>query len=841
MEVLPDNGTLQNNKPAQTQSPIFKEVMNIFEQYLNTPVFAFDIETDTSKYHWHTERGLSYPADITHISFYAEGLDPLVFSAVSEVNQYTYLHFNKETLGFQEVDGECLIWNFSPEEYQFIIDMFSRENYTAIAHNLVFDARQIFGKFKINIPRSATFWDTLAIHIFGAWSDTIDTEDEAEETEKIRQSFTLFNLTKQWLTEEEQSWWSSFKGQRGNLTKLITDEKKRNKLGIDMEEIDHYVAIDSIQAFRLYQWQYDQIYNHGYEAVVDEDNKFVTESMVDLLQKELDYTKLCVEMAKEGIVANIDYLCEEMVKYIGLWKENLEKLGLTFETEQLFRTRSWQQEYISGMIGEFPGDPQIQEDNQLLTKTGNWSFNKNALKYYMSTYKELIYFRYHADLETKIEQIENLLRHAEYDGRIHPLLSRLTVTGRNAGSSPNTQNLQMKQKNRYAEDAPVKAPGTDVGYLIGAPDRVLISLDCSNAENWMGAMYGRDDALASACAAEDFHTVMASTAYFADKWDSWDAAERKRWRDFGKIITFGTSYGMGQKKLARSLAVSETEAKQFLDNKDRKFWRVKQAKDRSSQFATQNGYTILWTGRRVAIRKWEGQYKGYTAWNSLAQGGVGEMIVRGMLSIAEYFKDNNYNSRVVTQVHDEIVMEIDPNEYQEIIVPIIEILSSVIPSIWNSRTTPHTRWLFTLDNLENAHKWGYHPYIDYALPLDHYVNAWGFHEYAQGEKEAPTWINQWGYGELALQKELGHIEEIPEVEVIEELNWTELRDTLANAYTILGNPVEVNQRLFLFPDNIYVMQDLFHKKGDKNYLQILEKLDELSAVMEKYNSWRTLP
>lgn len=384
----------------------------------------------------------------------------------------------------------------------------------------------------------------------------------------------------------------------------------------------------------------------------------------------------------------------------------------------------------------------------------------------------------------------------------------------------------------------MEIPGGDAGYLIADEGKQLISLDCSNGENWFAALYARDDAMAMACAAEDFHKVMASTAYFTDEWNATqDPEEHKRLRVIGKRITFGTAYGMGTGRLAREINITFDEAKALLDKRDKRFWRIAKAKATSAAYATQHGITMLWTGRRIRIRKFDGKYKGYTAWNSLAQGGLGELIVRGMLKIQEFLKP--YRSRIVTQVHDEIVLEIDPGEYHEIIVPIIEILSDILPEIWNSRTNPPCRWLFALDNIDNAKKWGYNPYQDYLLPSNEYVNRWGFHGYPANAKEAPTWINQFGWGELALQKELGQVENVPDIQILDDLDWAQLRDSSRDAYEILVNPVSVNGRMFVFPENIKVLRELYHKQGNPEYNHVLEALDQLAIQLENYRAWRT--
>lgn len=814
-------------------------------KYLKRDTFAFDIETDTNNYHWRTgERGLSYCADITHISVYSPELPVLLLKAVPRELNYLAESLNLDTGEVEQFPVTRLKWEFPDDEKAFIFNMFSRSVYTAIAHNLVFDARQIFGKFNIPVNSGCILWDTQAIHLTAGW-DTPEADilkesgeelDEGDGEEKT-EGYSLENLASQFFEEDIRSFWRGFKNNRKWLSRFYTDAAFSTKRGVTQDDIDLYACIDAVAAYKLYEWQMAQ---PRFEMKHDEEQKISFDGLDHLIGIDLAYTKLCVEMSVRGMKLNTEYVKQERDKYIEQWLTSLEKLGVGRHNGDLVRKIKWKSEYIFSRIQE-PTDQTIIETYRLKTNKGAWSFNKVAIAYYLEQYPQLLDYRRHVDLETKIKRIDEFLRHAEYDGRVHSIVSRLAVTGRNTSSAPNMQNLSLAYKpENYYEGV----PELDCGYFIADDGYVLVSLDCSNAENRAAAMYARDDDFSYAICQEDFHTQMARI-YFPDVYSNPELSKEvvKSWRKIGKNVTFASAYGAGLKKLSLMTKLPQDKLSVILENRDRKFWRTARAKENAAAFANAHGYTILWTGRRVRMRKRNGQYKGYTAWNSLAQGAVGELIVRGMLAVNEYLKDEGHYSCVVGQVHDEIIIALKPEEYKDVMLSIISLLSNVVPDLLNSRTTPKTRWLFDLCNRTNAKKWGFVPGEQYPLPLNEYANLWGFHIYPEGINEAPTWINEYGYGEQALSKELGL--ELEDTSTHEKsvsisrdaFSWLELSLAIKNTLDLLGI-VHYNGRMFDFPEAIEIQRALYHRGVDSDYEKYVQAFDELASVVAKYKQWR---
>lgn len=690
---------------------------------LDAPVVAFDIETDAREYHWDSnhKRGTTYAADISHISFYAGSDHPaVVFTTLNQQDVYTYLtlehnEFNEPYIGEQTVEQFQHYW--SDDVYDFLLGLFSQDK-TFVAHNLIFDARQVYGKLYIPIPAGAHFYDTMTQAVTGMWA--------AEKND-------LLSLYRKYYTlNPDQLTW---------LDKMKRNRKRLHTL--DPHDVQVYAAWDSVAAYQVWEAFQQEDKYPGYE---------------DQLLTDLDYTKLGVRMSVEGVRVDLGYAWNHLLDLRQQWVGAVHDLGLTVETEGLTRKRSWLEDRIINS-SEQPSDKDI-ERYALRTDKGAWSFNKKALNYYLENNASLNPLKILKELEVEIAGIEEFIRHAEYDGKVHSIMARAAVTGRNTSGSPNLQNIDFK---RFA------------GVLIGdTDDHQLIELDYSNAENWALAGYTADSALARACAAADFHSEMARSYFGEDLYQSltdteWHNGPRKK----GKAITFGTAYGMGPSKLADSLNISLDEAYDILENKARAFPDVERTKSKASKFAEKYGYTILWDGRRVKIQEYDGKVKGYTAINSLNQGGVASLVARAMLRIERLLDEKYPRSRIALQVHDSIIVSLHKDDYPTAVQEIIEIMGSVIPDDFNNRTIPACRWLVTLDNRENSRKWGYRVGHDYLLPLDEYVNRWGVHKYSESENEAPTWINKFGYGEGALQHELELL--LPYEEEIEEkpaeFNW----------------------------------------------------------------------
>jgi DNA polymerase I-like protein with 3'-5' exonuclease and polymerase domains len=288
------------------------------------------------------------------------------------------------------------------------------------------------------------------------------------------------------------------------------------------------------------------------------------------------------------------------------------------------------------------------------------------------------------EVDWLVSALKGLIDHAALDGRLHSLVTIATESGRRASSYPHMQNWKM----------PAMA-----GVAIGDEGSTLVEIDFSNAENVMAALIASDSNLAAAIVSEDFHSEMASQ-YFGATWENADTAERKRLRNMGKKITYGTAYGMGAERLGASIDVSTEEAQRLMQAKDAAFANVTRVRAAAKRRARETGILELWTGRKVAVPS------AFVAWNYLCQGGVSEVLKRAIVLVSEAYRARKMRSRVALDMHDALILEAAHDEWGEALRLASEIMMNITPADLNNRTSPPVKWVAKPNPEENKKKWG---------------------------------------------------------------------------------------------------------------------------------------
>jgi DNA polymerase-1 len=143
-----------------------------------------------------------------------------------------------------------------------------------------------------------------------------------------------------------------------------------------------------------------------------------------------------------------------------------------------------------------------------------------------------------------------------------------------------------------------------------------------------------------------------------------------------KSVNFGIIYGQGAFGLAENLGISRGEAKEIIDNYKKQFPNIQKYMDDTINFAREHGYVQTLMGRKRWLKDINSQnftVRGYAernAINSPIQGTAADMIKLAMIKIHQEFKDRNFKSRMLLQVHDELVFDAHKEEV-EVIKPII--------------------------------------------------------------------------------------------------------------------------------------------------------------------------
>ncbi|MCS6828257.1 MAG: DNA polymerase I [Caldilinea sp.] len=261
-------------------------------------------------------------------------------------------------------------------------------------------------------------------------------------------------------------------------------------------------------------------------------------------------------------------------------------------------------------------------------------------------------------------------------GRVHTSFSQTgAVTGRLSSSNPNLQNIPIR---------------TEIGRqirraIVAPPNWQLISADYSQVELRVLAHMANEPLLIEAFRADqDIHAVTASKLFGVPV----EAVTREQ-RSLGKTINFATIYGVSEFGLSSRTELTREQARRFLDQYFQTYPRIRAFLDRILEEAREKGYVQTLLGRkrffpelksgrlpssqRAAVER--------AAINAPIQGTAADIMKIAMIRLYEQLKDAGYRSRLLLQVHDELVLEAPPEELQDAVRLVRETMSNAYPLV----------------------------------------------------------------------------------------------------------------------------------------------------------------
>ncbi|GAA9209130.1 DNA polymerase I [Helicobacter pylori] len=260
-----------------------------------------------------------------------------------------------------------------------------------------------------------------------------------------------------------------------------------------------------------------------------------------------------------------------------------------------------------------------------------------------------------------------LLRLKDKDDKIHTTFIQTgTATGRLSSHSPNLQNI------------PVRSPkGLLIrkGFIASSKEYCLLGVDYSQIELRLLAHFSQDKDLMDAfLKGRDIH-LETSRALFGE-----DLAKEKR--SIAKSINFGLVYGMGSKKLSETLNIPLNEAKSYIEAYFKRFPSIKDYLNRMKEeiLKTSKAFTLLGRYRVFDFTGVNDYIKGNylrEGVNAIFQGSASDLLKLGMLKVSERFK-NNPSVRLLLQVHDELIFEIEEKNALELQQEIQRILNDEV-------------------------------------------------------------------------------------------------------------------------------------------------------------------
>ncbi|MCB9277764.1 MAG: DNA polymerase I [Lewinellaceae bacterium] len=260
-------------------------------------------------------------------------------------------------------------------------------------------------------------------------------------------------------------------------------------------------------------------------------------------------------------------------------------------------------------------------------------------------------------------------------GRIHSSFNQtIAATGRLSSNNPNLQNIPV----RTPEGAKVRE-----AFIPRDSDHVLLAADYSQIELRLIAEISKDEAMLEAFQkGQDIHRATAARV-FGTPFD--EVTREQRYR--AKTVNFSIIYGAGATNLSRQLGIKRTEAKELIDNYFAKYPGLKHYMDDTVEGARKNGYVTTLMGRRRQLRdihsrsSLERSNAERIAINTPIQGSAADMIKIAMINIHNFLEAGGYQTRMVLQVHDELVFDAHKSEIEQLKPVIEEKMKTALPGL----------------------------------------------------------------------------------------------------------------------------------------------------------------
>ena len=292
------------------------------------------------------------------------------------------------------------------------------------------------------------------------------------------------------------------------------------------------------------------------------------------------------------------------------------------------------------------------------TKTGQYATGEDVLSKMAAKHKivdDILNFREFTKLKsTYVDAIPALIN--PKTGRIHTSYAQaVAVTGRLSSTNPNLQNIPIRSER-----------GKEIrkAFIPRDPSRVLVSADYSQIELRIVAAISGDPNMCEAFKqGKDIHTATAAKVYGIH-----EADVTKEMRYKAKSVNFGIIYGQGAFGLADNLGISRTEAKEIIDNYKKEFPNIQKYMDQQINNAKELGFVETLMGRKRWLRDINSSnftVRGFAernAINSPIQGSAADMIKLAMIRVHNEMKNKNWESKMILQVHDELVFDAVENE-----------------------------------------------------------------------------------------------------------------------------------------------------------------------------------
>ena len=426
-----------------------------------------------------------------------------------------------------------------------------------------------------------------------------------------------------------------------------------NMRDVELEKIKEYAAEDADITLQLKQIFLPQLKEKEVEKV--------------FYEVENPLVKVLADMEYEGIKIDEEFLND--------YSKELEKDAKKAE-ESVYKQAGVRFNLASPkQLGEVLFDKLKLDPSARKTKTGQYQTGEDVLlKLAAKGHKiadDILVFREMTKLKsTYVDSLPTLIN--KKTGRVHTTYGQaVAVTGRLASNNPNLQNIPVRT-DRGKEIRKAFIPRDN--------KHILLSADYSQIELRIVAAISGDKNMCKAFIdGTDIHTATAARVYsVAEK----DVTKEMRYK--AKSVNFGIIYGQGPVGLAENLGISRTEGKEIIDNYKKQFPGIQKYMDDTINFAREHGYVQTIMGRKRWLRDINSSnftVRGFAernAINSPIQGTAADMIKLAMIRVHAAMKKEGFKSRMILQVHDELVFDATKDEVKDLKPLIIECMQKAM-------------------------------------------------------------------------------------------------------------------------------------------------------------------
>jgi DNA polymerase I len=563
--------------------------------------------------------------------------DAAIKKLVTELKKHTEICFDTETTGIDANDAELVGLSFSvkPGEAWYIPTPADQERTKAILSHfepLFADSKKLWVGQNIKYDMLVLKW--YGINIAGSLFDTMLAHYVIEPDGKRGMDV----LSAKYLGYEPV-----------HIEELIGKKGKTqgNMRDVELDKIKDYAAEDADITLQLKKVFTPLLKEKEVEKVFNE--------------VEVPLVKVLTDMEYEGVKIDVDFLKD--------YSKQLEREAKTAE-DSVYKQAGVRFNLASPkQLGEVLFDKLKLDPSAKKTKTGQYQTGEDVLLKLAAKgntiVDDILAFRELTKLKsTYVDSLPELINRKT--GRVHTTYAQaVAVTGRLASNDPNLQNIPVRTDR-----------GKEIrkAFIPRDKDHILLSADYSQIELRIVAAISGD---ANMCEAfkkgTDIHTATASRVYNVS-----EKEVTKEMRYKAKSVNFGIIYGQGAFGLADNLGISRTEAKEIIDNYKKEFPGIQKYMDDMINFAREQGYVQTIMGRKRWLRDINSAnftVRGFAernAINSPIQGTAADMIKLAMNKVHTAMKKEKMQSKMILQVHDELIFDALKTEVKELKPLILE-------------------------------------------------------------------------------------------------------------------------------------------------------------------------